>query len=54
MEAQRTRARAAQKKEVIAVSQIETDHADAICGFDTTLQAEARVLEVVRIKDRRR
>jgi alanyl-tRNA synthetase len=51
MEGQRTRGRAAQKKEVIAISKIETDQPTRFVGFET-LQAEGSVLEVVRIKDR--
>ena len=51
MEGQRTRGRAAQKKEVIAISKIETDRPTRFVGFET-LQAEGSVLEVVRIKDR--
>ena len=51
MEGQRTRGRAAQKKEVIAISKIETDRPTRFVGFET-LQAEGSVIEVVRIKDR--
>ncbi|MCL4181350.1 MAG: alanine--tRNA ligase [Verrucomicrobia bacterium] len=52
MEAQRTRARAAQKKEVIAVSQIETDTPTRFVGFEA-LKTTGTVLEVVQVKDRR-
>ena len=51
MEEQRTRARAAQKKEVISLSQIETTTPTKFVGFDT-LQTAAKVLEVVPVKDK--
>lgn len=51
MEQQRARARAAQKKEIISVSSLETTTPTDFTGFDT-LETEASVLEVVRIKDR--
>jgi len=51
MEQQRARARAAQKKEIISVSSLETTTPTAFTGFEG-LETEARVLEVVRIKDR--
>jgi alanyl-tRNA synthetase len=51
MQQQRERARAAQKKEIISVSSLETSTPTAFSGFDTA-ETEARVLEVVRIKDR--
>ena len=51
MESQRTRGRASQKKEVIAVSQIETDIPTRFVGYDT-LTASGHVLEVLRVKDR--
>jgi len=51
MEQQRARARAAQKKEIISVSSLETTTPTAFTGFDG-LETEASVLEVVRIKDR--
>jgi alanyl-tRNA synthetase len=46
MEEQRARARAAQKKEVISLSQIETTAPTKFVGFDH-LAVEAKVLEVV-------
>ncbi|HTH48787.1 MAG TPA: alanine--tRNA ligase, partial [Candidatus Limnocylindria bacterium] len=51
MEEQRARARAAQKKEVISLSQIETTTPTKFIGFDT-LSTKARVLEVVGVKDK--
>ncbi|HEY1663938.1 MAG TPA: alanine--tRNA ligase [Verrucomicrobiae bacterium] len=51
MEEQRTRARAAQKKEVISLSQIETTTPTKFVGFDA-LATEAKVLEVVSVKDK--
>ncbi len=51
MEGQRARARAARKREVIEVSQIDSAKATEFVGFDR-LEATARVLEVVRVKDR--
>src|SRR5678816_1853854 len=51
MEAQRARARAAQKKEVIELSQIETTTPTKFIGFDT-LSTNAKVLEVVGVKDK--
>jgi alanyl-tRNA synthetase len=51
MEQQRARARAAQKKEIISVSSLETTTPTAFSGFEG-LETEASVLEVVRIKDR--
>jgi alanyl-tRNA synthetase len=51
MEEQRTRARAAQKKEVIELSQVETTEPTVFVGYDR-LQADARVLEVVRLKEK--
>jgi alanyl-tRNA synthetase len=51
MEQQRARARAAQKKEIISVSALETTTPTAFAGFDR-LVTEATVLEVIRIKDR--
>ena len=51
MEEQRTRARAAQKKEVISLSQIETTTPTKFIGFDA-LATEAKVLEVVSLKDK--
>jgi alanyl-tRNA synthetase len=51
MEAQRARARAAQKKEVISLSQIETTTPTKFVGYDH-LAVEAKVLEVVSLKDK--
>jgi alanyl-tRNA synthetase/REP element-mobilizing transposase RayT len=51
MEEQRARARAAQKKEVISLSQIETTAPTKFTGFET-LESPARVLEVVSVKDK--
>ena len=51
MQQQRARARAAQKKEIISLSSLETTTPTAFSGFDTT-ETEATVLEIVRIKDR--
>jgi alanyl-tRNA synthetase len=51
MDEQRARARAAQKKEVISLSQIETTTPTKFLGFDT-LETPAKVLEVVSIKDK--
>ncbi len=51
MEEQRERARAAQKKEVISVSNIEDAPATEFTGFDS-LEAPATVLQVVRVKDK--
>jgi alanyl-tRNA synthetase len=51
MEQQRARARAAQKKEIISVSSLETTTPTDFTGFEG-LETEASVLEVVRIKDR--
>ncbi|HEY2328973.1 MAG TPA: alanine--tRNA ligase [Verrucomicrobiae bacterium] len=51
MEEQRARARAAQKKEVISLSQIETTAPTKFVGFDR-LAVEAKVLEVVSLKDK--
>jgi alanyl-tRNA synthetase len=51
MEEQRNRARAAQKKEVIAVSQVETTAPTKFVGYDE-LAVEAKVLEVISLKDK--
>ncbi len=51
MQQQRARARAAQKKEIISVSSLETTSPTAFTGFDSA-ETEATVLEIVRIKDR--
>jgi alanyl-tRNA synthetase len=51
MEAQRARARAAQKKQVITLSEIETTTPTVFTGYDA-LTDTATVLEVLTIKDR--
>jgi alanyl-tRNA synthetase len=51
MEAQRSRARAAQKKEIIAASNVDTSHPTHFVGFDL-LSATATVLEVVNVKEK--
>jgi alanyl-tRNA synthetase len=51
MEEQKSRARAAQKKQVIELSQIETQAATRFVGYER-LESPARVLEVVVLKDR--
>ena len=51
MDLQKQRARAAQKKEVISLSQIETTTPTKFIGFDQ-LQTTAEVLEVVSVKDK--
>jgi len=51
MEEQKARARAAQKKTVIELSQVETQVPTRFVGYDT-LSAPAKVLEVVALKDR--
>ena len=51
MEEQRARARAAQKKEVISLSQIETTTPTKFVGYDE-LAVEAKVIEVVSLKDK--
>ena len=51
MEKQKARARAAQKKQVIELSQVETTTPTKFVGYDK-LESVARVLEVVGIKDR--
>ncbi len=51
MEAQRARARAAQKKQVITLSEIETTTPTVFTGYDS-LTDTACVLEVLTIKDR--
>ena len=51
MEEQKARARAAQKKEVISLSQIETSTPIKFVGYDQ-LDAKAKVLEVVGVKDK--
>ena len=51
MEEQRARARAAQKKEVISLSQIETTTPTKFVGYEN-LSVQAKVLEVVSLKDK--
>jgi len=51
MEGQRARARAAQKKTVIELSEIETKEATKFVGYDV-LSTGAKVLEVLSLKDR--
>jgi alanyl-tRNA synthetase len=51
MDEQRARARAAQKKEVISLSQIETTAPTKFVGYEN-LAVQAKVLEVVSLKDK--
>ena len=51
MEEQKARARAAQKKQVIELSQVETTTPTQFIGYDQ-LEAPAKVLEVVGVKDK--
>ncbi len=51
MEEQRARARAAQKKEIVAASNVDTSRPTRFVGFDE-LQTPASVLEVVNVKDK--
>ncbi|MGA2247524.1 MAG: alanine--tRNA ligase [Verrucomicrobiota bacterium] len=51
MQEQRARARAAQKKEVISLSQVETTVPTKFVGYEQ-LAVEAKVLEVVSLKDK--
>ena len=51
MEEQKARARAAQKKQVIELSQVETTTPTRFVGFDR-LESPAKVIEVVGIKDK--
>jgi alanyl-tRNA synthetase len=51
MNQQRARARAAQKKEIIELSQIETTQPTHFIGYDTLVNS-AKVLEVVSVKNR--
>ena len=51
MEQQRARARAAQKKEIISVSSLETTTPTDFSGFESR-ETGASVLEVVRVKER--
>ena len=51
MDEQRARARAAQKKEVVSLSQIETTTPTKFVGYEK-LAVQAKVLEVVSLKDK--
>jgi alanyl-tRNA synthetase len=51
MEEQRARARAAQKREIVAASNVDTSRPTRFVGFEQ-LQAAGSVLEVVNVKDR--
>jgi alanyl-tRNA synthetase len=51
MDEQKDRARAAQKKQVIELSQVETTTPTQFVGFDK-LEAPAKVLEVIGVKDK--
>ncbi len=51
LDEQKKRSQAAQKKEVISLSQIETTTPTKFVGFDK-LETPAKVLEVVRLKDK--
>jgi len=51
MEGQRARARASQKKQVIELSQIESQQPTQFTGYER-LEADANVMEVLQIKDR--
>jgi alanyl-tRNA synthetase len=51
MEEQRARARAAQKKEVISLSEIQTTTPTKFIGYDN-LSVDAKVVEVVSMKDK--
>ncbi len=51
MEEQRARARAAQKKEVITLSEIKADHPTIFLGYDQT-ETTAKVLQVAKVKNR--
>src|SRR5262249_15902972 len=50
-EKQKARARAAQKKQVIELSEIATDRPTQFVGYDQ-LEAQSQVLEVIAIKDK--
>src|SRR5437867_8411343 len=50
MEQQRARARAAQKKQLVSVSQIDTTTATRFIGYDN-LQTAAKVLELASVKE---
>jgi alanyl-tRNA synthetase len=51
MDEQRARARAAQKKEIISASHIDTSRPTRFVGFDQ-LRAEATVLDIVNVKEK--
>ncbi len=51
MEEQRARARAAQKKEVISVSQLEVETPTRFVGYDQT-EATAKVVDAIRLKEK--
>ena len=51
MEEQRARARAAQKKEIITLSEIKADHPTTFLGYDQT-ETTAKVLQVAKVKNR--
>ncbi len=51
MEEQRNRARAAQKKEIITLSDIGSDHPTSFVGYDA-LATQAKVAQIAKIKDR--
>jgi alanine--tRNA ligase len=51
MELQREKGRAAQKKEIVAASNVDTSRPTRFVGFDE-LQTPANVLEVVNVKDK--
>ncbi len=51
MEQQKARARAAQKKTVIELSQVEANTPTRFVGYET-LESPAKVIEVVQVKDR--
>ncbi|MEY3911419.1 MAG: alanine--tRNA ligase, partial [Verrucomicrobiota bacterium] len=51
MEEQRNRARAAQKKEIITLSDIGSDHPTAFVGYDA-LATQAKVAQIAKIKER--
>lgn len=51
MEEQRSRARSAQKKQVIELSEIETKEPTKFVGYDA-IDAEAKVVEIVSVKEK--
>jgi alanyl-tRNA synthetase len=51
MDEQKARARSAQKKQVIELSQVETDTPTAFVGYDN-LESPAKVLEVIAVKEK--